>query len=157
MIVLRVCGCGRSHEASAWSGLFPVARGLDDGVEVQRRRCHCGRILTVSVLEDDTARAIDEARYEARNAYGRARLECAMLRAARAGNFERRWGSFVLVRAEARAARARARQCEDLLAGIYRARELRAPLKRLGRNLAVVGGDVDPCADTERPPATGAR
>lgn len=153
MIVLRACYCGRSLDASAWAALLPVARFVFAGEERQQRRCSCGRTLSVTILEDDTATAIDEAVYEARNAYGRARLECAMLRAARAGSFPSRWASFVLVRAEARAARSRAKELEAVLASIYRARELRSPKQRVGRNLIVVDGDADGEAKTERPRA----
>lgn len=150
MITLRTCFCGRALDASAWSALLPVARFVWQGEERQQRRCSCGRSLSVTILEDDTATAIDEATYDTRNAYGRARLECAMLRAARAGSFPSRWASFVLVRAEARAARARVKELEAILASIYRARELRSPKQRVGRNLIVVDGDARAEAPTQR-------
>ena len=157
MITVRTCSCGRTHDAVSWSKLTPIARLVRDGQEWQRRRCSCGRSLEVTILEDDAATEIDRARYATATAYGRARLELAVLRAATAGRFERRHGAFKLARASARAERSRVRDLEALLEGIYRSRELRAPKQRLGRNIAIVVGDVDPMADTERPPATGAR
>lgn len=153
MITVALCPCGMSYEAAAFALLLPTARFVEDGQERQRVRCLCGRALEVSVLEWDACREIDAARRSARGAYSRARLECAMLRAARAGKFPGRWESFVNVRAEARAKRDHAKLLEQALAGIYRARELTSPRLRVGRNLVVVDA-VDACADTERPRAT---
>lgn len=153
MITIKTCFCGRSHDASAWSALELVRHFVDAGEQRQARRCRCGRELAVTTLEDDCAQEIDRAWFDCRQAYSRARLECAMLRAARAGSFPSRWASFVMVRAEARAARATAKQLEAVLESIYRAREYRSPKQRVGRNLVVVDGDADGEAKTERPRA----
>jgi hypothetical protein len=151
MITVAVCMCGTSYEAAELALLTPTARFVEDGQERQRVRCACGRRLEVTILEYDTCREIEVERRETRNAYSRARLECAMLRAAKAQSFKLRWQSFRLVRAEARMHRDRAQLLESMLVGIYRARELVSPKQRLGRNLVVVDGDA--VAKTERPRA----
>jgi len=150
MIVLRVCPCGLSHDTSSWSSLKPVSRFVRDGDEWQERQCSCGRVLAVTMREDDCAAEIDDLRFRARYFYGHAALALAMARCAQAQRHPVRLNQFHVTRAEARRARADAQRLESVLRSIYWDRERKSPALRVGRNLCLVGGDVDEQAERVR-------
>jgi hypothetical protein len=150
MITLKVCPCGLSHDTSSWSSLGPVSRFVRDGDEWQERRCSCGRVLAVTMREDDCATEIAALRFRARYFYGHAALALAMARCAQAQRHPVRLKQFLVTRAEARRSRADAQRLESVLRSIYWDRERKSPALRIGRNLVVIGGDVDEQADRVR-------
>lgn len=138
MIVLRLCTCGRTLDVIEWAALELVRRSVHDGEQWQTRRCVCGAELEVTTHEDDAAILIAQRRSSAATAYACAKAELVF---ARICTTERR-AIFLAgarrFREEARVELRHARFVEAMLVGIWKARELRNPRRRLGRNLQVV-------------------
>lgn len=140
MIVLRICTCGRSHDVAAWSLLELVGRSVHDGDEWRSRRCVCGEVLEVRMHEDDVAEELVAMRRAMHGFYSHARLCLAGMLLCRPEQREARLMQARGHRIAARDARDRAHLLEDVLRSIFRSREIRSRMQRVGRNIQVVEG-----------------
>jgi hypothetical protein len=154
MMVVKVCGCGRSYTPFTWAGL--PASGVQkfpDQEELFGRNCtKCGSTRYVTVLEDHLCNQIRKLRIVADVEYFRARLELALARSGvgLGANPEASKREIARARAEVKFLLREKRRCEHVLRRIWEARELIDPATRVGRIMMPV---VDAHAKTEPPPA----
>ncbi len=142
-IVVVVCSCGRAYSALAWAQLAHPPSGAHqdagDGTFLVLRNCaKCGSTRALDRHEDMMCVEIWRDALAERMAWAHARLALASARLDRASGKRPHLYDVGRHRIRAHAHRADRHLHEQLLAGMYRARELRTPHAARGRRLELV-------------------